>query len=335
MDKGICFIINKCNFRSDLVKSIKSTLLKNEYTPLIAEELNSFNVDMLEHRILKPLKDAELVIVILSPSGNDKKDANFNVSFEFGYARAFDKNVILLFDGNLSELPADISRDYAISLEDPKLLSKIESLINVVEKKKVKRLNDLPIEINTLFAESINRNDFTTFSELLHEFSYTHNLLGSQELVQLILYILEGGSQKIASGQAAALFLEALNNIFTYDKSETSKKLNKYILKNLVYTLNNTTDISIAKQCLNLFIRTNNIEDIDYIIDFFKTKYPEKFENRLAFPLLEFGGKCSIEYCIAFLSKLTKEKNATELSKDKKDFLGSICKQLINIIKSQ
>lgn len=335
MDKGTCFIINKCDFRNDLIDNLKSILLKNEYTPQIAEELHSFNIDMLEHRILKPLKDAEFIIVILSPKGDDKKDANFNVSFEFGYARGIGQKVIFLFDGNLSELPADISRDYALSLEDPKLFSKIESLINVVEEQKVRKLIDLPIEMNILFVESIGSGDITTFSKLLYEFSYTHNLLGSKEIVSLILFTIEGGSQKIASGQAAALFLRALNNIFAYDKSKLSKDLNKRILINSVYTLNNTKDIFIAKECLNLFLRSNDINNIDYLIDFFKTKYPENFEDRLAFPLLEFGGKCSMEYCITFLSKLTKVKNDPKLSNEKREQLDSIWQNLVNVIKGQ
>lgn len=333
MDKGICFIINKCDFKTDLIERLKSTLLKNEYTPVIAEELHSFNVDMLEHRILKPLKDAEFVIVILSPTGDDKKDATFNVAFEFGYARGIGKKVILLFDGNLSELPADISRDYALSLEDPKLFPKIESLINVVEEQKFRKLSELSFDMIGLFIDSINRNDFATFSKLLYEFSYTHNLLSSKEIVSLILFSIDGSSEKLASGQTSILFLQALNNIFIYDKSDLSKNLNKKILKNLVYTLNKTKNINIAKECLNLFIRTNDVNDIDYIINFFKTKYPENFEEFLTYPLLEFGGNCSVQYCIAFLSKLTKAKNAPELSKGKKDYFELIWQQLVNLIK--
>ena len=132
MDKGTCFIINKCNFETGLIERIKSTLLKNE---------------------------------------------NFNVAFEFGYARGIDQKVILLFDGDLRELPMDINRDYAISSQDPNLLSKIEALIINIEEQKEKRLTKLPQELLDLFIGKATVNDFDEFARLLDEFSSSFKLL--------------------------------------------------------------------------------------------------------------------------------------------------------------
>jgi len=89
-----------------------------------------------------------LIIVILKINlSNDKKYANFNVSFEFGYARVFNEKkekIILFLDGNLDELPFDIKRDNAISLQDVNYISEIEKCITEIEEKEFEKLKESP-----------------------------------------------------------------------------------------------------------------------------------------------------------------------------------------------
>lgn len=335
MDKGICFIINKCNFRIDIIEPLKNLLKRGGYAPWIAEEVSSFNVDMLENRILKPLKNAEFIIVLLKPTGEDKKDANFNVSFEFGYARGINRNVILLFDGDLENLFTDINRDFALSMDDPGLLSKIESAIVKIEDEKQNKLRELPVEISLEFIESLNSNDFETFYTLMDRFSTTFQLLKNKDVRELVYLIINNKREILPSGKSSQIFLSALNKIFFNDRSEISKNFNKIILTNLIVVLNNTKSIEIMKECFNLFVSSNDAYYIDSVIDFLKSKSLKEFEGNLVFPLINFGSNISFEYCVEFLRKLTKAKRESELSKEKKEILESLWNTLINVIKEK
>ena len=68
---GKCFIINECNFKDEVIKEIKKILLENDYSPIVAEEIVSFNVLLFDHKILRPMLDADFIptLELLKNSG--------------------------------------------------------------------------------------------------------------------------------------------------------------------------------------------------------------------------------------------------------------------------
>jgi len=163
MGIGTCFIIVECNFKEDIVKEVKSLAMEYDFSPIIAEEIPSFNVDLLDHKVLKPMENSDFVIVLLSPKGKDKRDANFNVAFEFGYARGIPKPVILLFDGDSKDLPTDINRDHAIFLSNIKWKDELTNLIQKQIEEKEVGLVKLPDKLVGYLAEGITHDKFDVF----------------------------------------------------------------------------------------------------------------------------------------------------------------------------
>lgn len=258
MGSDICFIITECNFREDILKDVKSILKKNGYASWVAEEVSSFNVDLLEYRILKPMQQADFVVVILDPRGPEKKDANFNVAFEFGYTRGMPKKVILLFNDKLDDLPTDISRDYAISLLDDKWKNKFEKSVKRQIEEKMKAFPLIPPDLVQKLKLGINENQFDIFADLLNKLSVSFRILDNPEIISMILRIFKEPKFDIYDGQPIINLLKALNTILYYDKSEKSFTLKKEILVNLIQILKNSRKPIILRETLSLLIKINH-----------------------------------------------------------------------------
>ncbi|MBI3035837.1 hypothetical protein HYY71_05950 [Candidatus Woesearchaeota archaeon] len=268
MGSDICFIITECNFREDILKDIKSILKKNGYAAWVAEEVSSFNIDLLEHRILKPMQQADFVVVILDPRGPEKKDANFNVAFEFGYTRGIPKDVILLFNDKLDNLPTDISRDYAISLLDDEWKNKLEESVKRQKEEKVKKFPPIPPDLVKKLELGIKDNQFDIFADLLDKLSVSFRILDNPEVVSMILRIFKEPKFDIYDGKPILNLLKALNTILDYDRSEKSLALKKEILVNLIQILKNSHKPFILRETLSLLIKINHDDAVIAIKQF-------------------------------------------------------------------
>ena len=93
----------------------------------------------------------------------------------------------------------------------------------------------------------------------------------------------------LSKGKSSELFLKSLNMIFTFDRRQISRTINREILKNIILVIKKTNDISIVHECLNLFLKSDYISEIDFIVDYLSTTYVEKFGSFKSHNILDFG----------------------------------------------
>lgn len=335
---GTCFIINECNFKDDIIKDVKYILLNHNYGSIIAEELPAYNVDLLEHKVLKPMEQADFVIVLLSPKGKKKKDANFNVAFEFGYARGMDKDVILLFDGKANDLPSDIKGDYAISLYDNKWREELNKLIEKQIKETQRKFVDLPEEIVTQLEKGIGHNTFDIFANLLQKFSYGFKILDNPKVFKMILKIFEEKKYQIASGEPALNLLMALNTILYLDRGKKSTELKEELLKYLPIILKDSNQEAILQQTLILLIKMNNENAVMVFKQFIIEKNGEKLRSVLNGLHLDFANTSDIEFCNLLLKELASMKSEPSqhgLSNLQIQVIDGVWNNLINDIRQK
>lgn len=304
MSDDICFIITECNFRKDVIKDVKSILKKNGYVSWVAEEVSSFNVDLLEHRILKPIQQADFVVVILNPKGKAKKDANFNVAFEFGYTRGIPKDVILLFNDKLDDLPTDISRDYAISLLDDKWGNKFEKLVKRQIEEKVKSFPSIPPILVKQLKLGINDNQFDIFADLLDKLSVSFRILDNPEVVSMILRIFKESKFQIYSGAPIKNLLHALNTILHYDKSEKYIEFKKEIVVNLAQILKNPSNTFILREALNLLMKNNHDDAVIAIKQFMIEVEVNRLKEVCEGFNWDFNTNSDLEFCNKLLEEI-------------------------------
>ena len=130
----------------------------------------------------------------------------------------------------------------------------------------------------------------------------------------------------LSKGKSSELFLKSLNMIFTFDRRQISRTINREILKNIILVIKKTNDISIVHECLNLFLKSDYISEIDFIVDYLSTTYVEKFGSFKSHNILDFGTN-SLDFCIVFLKCLTIK--ITQIPENKRDLLEEIWNNLI------
>ena len=308
MEIGTCFIINECNFKDEIVKEVKAILLKNDYTSIVAEEIPAYNVGLLEHKVLKPMEEADFVIVLLSPRGEQKKEANFNVAFEFGYARGMNKDVILLFDGEMDDLPSDIKGDYAISLLNLNWKQELNALITKQTEQKQGKFVDLPEIIVKRMEMGVKDKTFDIFADLLNKFSFGFKIVENHIVVNLILRIFDETKYQIYSGEPIKKLLSALNTILYLDKSEKSEELKKELIKYLPMILQKSEQELVLKEALYLTIKINHEDAVNGVIQFILNKKDEelRYLDSFHWNFVQFS---PIEFCNMLLQRLALKPN--------------------------
>lgn|SRR3989338_7884037 len=342
MGTETCFIITQCNFKPEIIAEIKEVLLQKDYASIIAEEIPAYNVDLLDYKILRPMQDSSLVLVLLSPRGEDRKDANFNVAFEFGYARGIKKDVILLFDGDLENLPSDISRDYAISVERENWKEELNRLLTKVnEEKQQGRLVPLPEDIVILLEKGISDNQFDTFANLLLNFSTFFRVSDNQRIVRIIKNIFEEPRFTIHEGDSIKALLYALNNIFFYDRGNDSKALKEFLMKFYFPSiLDKSNDHEIIKQIMVLLSKTeeNCDSSISTLSNFILSNNDIVIKQILESHYWDFDSNSTLEFCIKFARKLILIKNnrdSHKISDSKIKIIDKMLRELTSAIRQK
>ena len=328
MIKKKCFIISECNTYLEQVQKIKEILNKKEYLVIIAEDLPKYNYDAWENNIRKPIIESDLIIVILNTIPiKDKNYANFNVSFEFGYARGYyeDKEkIILLFDGDLSELPFDIKRDCAINLKDKNLYNEIERCIKYIEEKGFGKLRELPKGIEQLLLTAYNSGDFAEFAEWLNRLAnLKFGIVNSSKIIGVIDEIL-GNRKKYClynPTKEAKEFLGGLCRIFYIDKTTKSKRMLNSILMRLPSLLNETNSWDIIAEYLNLCLISDETHTYEFIIDFLIDTLPTKIDSNFDVHLFK-PDQYSNEHTCTILLDLLLSKKSNNLSNIQKEFFN-------------
>jgi len=330
MAKGMCFIIAKCAKNKKLIDDVKDILGKNNFAYHLAEDRPFLNTELLIDNVLEPLNRSDLVIVILQPKKPKYKDANFNVSFEYGYALAIGKPVYLLFGGDISKLPSDIRGRVAISLKKgwgkklfrelkkPNLLS--SSLIN------------LENVIITLMKNGIKDKDYKEFADLLLEFSNGFIIANNDEVFDLIKKVLTTPENyDIRNGDEANQLLMALNNILRNER-EASKKFHPIFLTELPRILTSDAQNDIMKNTLRLLMKIDDEKSFDEIVSFIEEKSVSRINDIFAPNTFNFQIDSSPYFCAKLLSRLSEK---TFDHAEKKGVVKNLKKSLINALKTQ
>ena len=303
MGKGTCFIINECNYGQETVEEIKKLLLENGYVPDIAEELSTWNIDLWEYKIVRPIKNAEFVLVILNPKGDNNRYANFNVAFEFGYSKGTNKDIVLLFDGKLRELPADISRDDAISLMDKDWKEKLKKLIKRQIEKKSKKLASLEPRIINLMEDGIGEREFITFAYLLQNFAVGFDILNNKKVVTLIIKIFDEKKYTITNGEGIIKLLLAWGSIYLHNEWNDEDILRKKLITYIPLILRDSTTVDIVHRTLDLLLIIGNKDSYHIIIDYI-SKTDEHILEICRDYSWNFQVFSRLDFCIGLLEKL-------------------------------
>ena len=321
---GDCFIVNKCQYKPEILIEIKKILKKEGYASIVAEELSNFNVDFLEHTVLGPMTESEFVIVILQPKGGDNKDANFNVAFEYGYARGIGKNVILLFDGEADLLPADIKRDLAIVLKE-NWQTKVISLIKKEKDERQKKRKDLPENISKLLLRHFERKDYSSFSYLLLRVSGTFNICNNENAKYLIEKSLE--TSEFGKNQETILnYLTAINNILHYEKSQIGFLIEK-LTQTLQMMISYSSSREIIRTTLHILVRISTESCAEIILKFLVEKPTGQLIAVFQGFSWYFESDASMEFCwklSEIFSNLENEIIFKEIDNEKKELIKTI-----------
>jgi len=301
MDRvGQCFIITECGFNESIIKEVKNILWQHNYSDVIAEEIPSFNVDLWDFKILKPMEASDFVIVIFTPK---ERDANFNVSFEFGYARGMNKNVILLLNGKAKDLPSDIQGKYYTSLENPNWK---EELTKLIENRIAQNYGpvELPQDIVNLMLKGINDKSFEDFAKLLNKFSSGFRVLENQEIYNTILKIFNTKKYTLTSGEPVSSLLNAISVIFRFDKTEKSLALKNELVPYLYDILIQSEFDLTIQETLRVLIQIDGEESINALVSFIRDKGDDKLRSSIASMGWGFVHSSSLSYCLSLLGEL-------------------------------
>lgn len=334
---GKCFIINECNFKDEVIKEIKEILLENDYSPIVAEEIVSFNVLLFDHKILRWMLDADFVIALLSPKDKDSKTANFNVAFEFGYSRGKEKNVILLFDEKLEKLPTDVRGHFGISLQDVKWKEKLKVLIQEQKTIKDKRRPPLPKILETHLESGIVDSNYDIFAQLLRDICTSFSILSNESAFKNILRIFEEPKFQIDSGGAINRLLDSLNVIFSYDMTQNSESMKTQLIKYLPKISEESNNIDILRQVLTLIAKINHDSSVVAIKNFIIKRKPEITNNVFNGFGLDFS-QMELKYLNELLKDLSIFKvkpNDYGIEQSKLNVIDIIWQNVLNTIKTK
>lgn len=335
METGMCFVVVESDFDRVKLEVIKKILDKHGYYPNIATETSSFNVDFLEHKILRPMKTSDFVIVILSPKS--KKDSNFNIAFEYGLARGIPVPVVLLFNARYEELPSDIVRDDSISLFESGWENKLEKLIK-------KQIEDKNISFPTIpdtwlnkFYQEIKKERYELCVELLNQIVHRYKILQHNDGLNLMKIIFDIPRFETYSEENKINLLTTINTILDKENNNNSNGFKRYILSRIQSILANSNQAHTHNQkqivllTLGILAKTNEDEAVHIFKNFILNTNSERLNDITTSFVWDFKVS-NVEFCSRLFDAITEIKLDPNQYPSKKLTIDPLWKSLIGYI---